>query len=276
MAHDRPSIGREALDSLSKVSLSKASNPALSGSIPAPLGASRAAAGTMPSAPKDARVACPLEASRGALLAAHAAAGLAAAGGMPTAARLLRAAEGLLRTAAIVLAAPAPPSEAAGPPVARKRRRRPRGRGGRRKPMDVEAADGVAEPPGSLAAAAPPRAAPQPGRKRSAEKDLQEHAMPADDVGGGAGAGACDLDDDSWADGLVQASAAGAGAQSACKMAKVASEDVEAAAAEERAGLDATIRLKWGDLAAGILGTDGAKPSTRPVEYLRYWAACPR
>ncbi|CAK0821616.1 unnamed protein product [Prorocentrum cordatum] len=74
-----------------------------------------------------------LEAARGAVLATHAAAGLA--GGQREAVRLIRAAEGLLRTAVAVLAtprAPAPPQPAAdAPPAAPRRRRRPRGRGAR-------------------------------------------------------------------------------------------------------------------------------------------------
>eukprot|EP00959_Pyramimonas_sp_CCMP1952_P359960 7537068-Pyramimonas_sp.AAC.1 len=72
-----------------------------------------------------------LEASRGALLAVHAAAGLAAASGRRPAARLVRAAEGLLRTAIAQLGAPPAnlePAADAGPTTAQ-RRRRPRGRG---------------------------------------------------------------------------------------------------------------------------------------------------
>eukprot|EP00959_Pyramimonas_sp_CCMP1952_P031844 668103-Pyramimonas_sp.AAC.1 len=83
---------------------------------------------------QDARAArAMLEAARGAVLATHAAAGLA--GGQREAVRLIRAAEGLLRTAVAVLAtprAPAPPQPAAdAPPAAPRRRRRPRGRGAR-------------------------------------------------------------------------------------------------------------------------------------------------
>ena len=64
-------------------------------------------------------------------MAVDAAAGLAAAGGSRDAARLLRAAEGLLRTAIAQLGVPPAslePAADAGPPTAQ-RRRRPRGRG---------------------------------------------------------------------------------------------------------------------------------------------------
>ncbi|CAK0893365.1 unnamed protein product [Prorocentrum cordatum] len=72
------------------------------------------------------------EAARGALLAAHAAAGLAA-GHSPAGVRLLRAAEGLLRAAVAGLRSPAaePPPPAPGAAPAPLRRRRRRGRGGR-------------------------------------------------------------------------------------------------------------------------------------------------
>eukprot|EP00959_Pyramimonas_sp_CCMP1952_P254900 5323671-Pyramimonas_sp.AAC.1 len=73
-----------------------------------------------------------LDAARGAVLATHAAAGLAS--GQREAVRLIRAAEGLLRTAVAVLATPSSPALVAAPladPAASsRRRRRPRGRGG--------------------------------------------------------------------------------------------------------------------------------------------------
>ncbi|CAK0813050.1 unnamed protein product [Prorocentrum cordatum] len=80
-----------------------------------------------------ARAAAPLEAARGALMAAHAAAGLAVADGRRSAARFLRATEGLLRTAVAELHVPpgAPsPAGATASAEATRRRRRPHGRGG--------------------------------------------------------------------------------------------------------------------------------------------------
>ena len=75
---------------------------------------------------------CAVEASRGALLAAHAACGLAA-GHFREGVRLLRAAEGLLRAAVAALSAPevAPAPAPAGGSAAPRRRRRRRGRGGK-------------------------------------------------------------------------------------------------------------------------------------------------
>ncbi|CAK0797485.1 unnamed protein product [Prorocentrum cordatum] len=72
------------------------------------------------------------EAARGALLAAHAAAGLAAEHSRDGV-RLLRAAEGLLRAAVAGLRSPAaePPAPVPGAAAAPARRRRRRGRGGR-------------------------------------------------------------------------------------------------------------------------------------------------
>lgn len=123
-----------------------------------------------------------LEAARAALIAVHAAAGLAVAGGHRTAARALRAAEGLTRSAIALLAAPSPEppacatpaaAPAAGSDAAPRRPRRPRGRraegsgegtggkgdaGGGLAPggealMDVcsrEPAEGAVEPEGEL------------------------------------------------------------------------------------------------------------------------------
>ncbi|CAK0879362.1 unnamed protein product [Prorocentrum cordatum] len=128
-----------------------------------------------------ARAAAPLEAARGALLAAHAAAGLAGGAEFREAARLLRAAEGLIRSAVAVLAAPPPPEPAAAPPVARPRRRpRRRGRGGARGPAG--GSDDAME--------------------------AKEDAAAAAAVAGGPAAPSSPLLDDSWADALPPRQAA--------------------------------------------------------------------
>ena len=89
-----------------------------------------------------------MEAARGALLATHAATGLASAAAAPSAVRLCRAAEGLLRTALAQLAVPrdlptsGPDVEATAKP---RRRRRPRGRGRKSSPaaQDVSNSEDV-------------------------------------------------------------------------------------------------------------------------------------
>ncbi|CAK0793889.1 unnamed protein product [Prorocentrum cordatum] len=135
----------------------------------------------------DARAAAPLEAARGAVLAVHAAAGLASSAELREVARIVRAAEGLFRTAVALLARPTPPAPAAAPSAkpaaAPRRRRRPRGRGGSaRMAVDGEQAvvpDGVDGGGGAQAT----------GASRAAEVDspmLEE--------------------DDSWADALVRGS----------------------------------------------------------------------
>jgi len=71
------------------------------------------------------------DAARGALLAAHAASGLAASASASEATRLVRAAEGLLRASVAVLgrtAVPVAAPPAVPPTVSRPRRRRPRGK----------------------------------------------------------------------------------------------------------------------------------------------------
>jgi len=121
-----------------------------------------------------------LEAARGALLATHAVAGLAS--GQREAVRLIRAAEGLLRTAVAVLATPTPPARVAAPladPAASsRRRRRPRGRGGSK---------GGAEK----------------GKYDIVEDGMDVEKGSAGEVASGAGAPPSPmLEDDSWADAL--------------------------------------------------------------------------
>ncbi|CAK0857201.1 unnamed protein product [Prorocentrum cordatum] len=154
----------------------------------------------MPGSTKAARAAAPLEASRGALMAVHAAAGLAAAGGMRDSARLLRAAEGLVRTAvAELVGQPTPPAEVgAGPQAVPPRRRRPRGRGGR---MEVDSRfqlqDVVEEKPpggGAAATAAVGVGAPADGGVVGAAAAAAE-AMVQEDMKLPS-----DVDDDEWAD----------------------------------------------------------------------------
>ncbi|CAK0833617.1 unnamed protein product [Prorocentrum cordatum] len=143
----------------------------------------------MPGA-KDARTANALEASRGAVLAVHAAAGLATAGGLRSAARLLRAAEGLLRTAVAELGTPpaSPAVDHGGPPKV-PRRRRPRGRGGLKEADEQYEKMDVVE-----------------------EKSQEEEVAIVAEMDGGAAAGAAaaqgavdvamELPPDDWADAL--------------------------------------------------------------------------
>ena len=153
----------------------------------------RAAAGPMPGT--QAR-ACggALEASRGALMAAHAAGGLAASHSREGV-RLLRAAEGLLRAAVAVLSSPmaAPAPEPAKESEAPRRRRRPRGRG----------KAGAAVPPvGELGGGGGAAERPMVGLAATSE-------APAGEASGGRHDAMSEEDpfDDSWADGLRRAPA---------------------------------------------------------------------
>lgn len=142
-----------------------------------------------------------LEAARGAVLAVHAAAGLAM-GPSTESSRLLRAAEGLVRAAIAALASPPsvppPAAPAAGSPPSR-RRRRPRGcRGGARadggvlRPLRAvhgqEATTAGCPAAVAVAAAAAPRAAGEACAVVLASGSSASSSLGGGAVGGGRGA----------------------------------------------------------------------------------------